>query len=171
MGGGPGEIGLADALMEGEGFALHAIGGGVAAVAGEAGGGVEVKDDRHVGMKAAGGDLVHALDEVGAKIAGDALVGPGGKLVAVGEDDAAGVKGGAKDLGDVLGAVGAEDEELGERRHRLVGAEDDLAKGAAGGGGARLEGGDDVEAERAEAVGEEADLGWTCPSPRRLRRR
>jgi hypothetical protein len=115
-------------------------------------------------MESAGGDVVQAVDEVRAEAASEALVSPRGKLVAVGQDDAAGVKGGAKDLGDVLRAIGAEKEQLGEGRHGGLGIEEDGAEGAAGGGGARLEGRDDVEAERGKAVGEETDLsGFATP--------
>ncbi len=56
---------------------------------------------------------VHAQDDLAAELAAAALVGFGGVGVAVAEDDAARVEGGADDLRDGLGAVGEHEAELG----------------------------------------------------------
>ena len=96
-----------------------------------------------------------------------ALVGGGGIVEAVADDDLAGREGGADDFAHELGAAGIHEQQLGLGGHGMIGlavlegVPDLLADGRA----ARLAQGPDAVAERLQAVGQQLHLCGFCRSP------
>jgi len=139
-----------------EGFALFELVGG--AVAGsDTGEGVidrKVEVEEEVGFR--GELLVDAADLAGVETA-DALVGHGGKIVAVKNDDLSGLQGGLDEGFDVLAAILEEELQffLGGEAPGRGGLPEAGAVGAVGG----FPGGDDTVALGAKRLREESDLG------------
>ncbi len=116
---------------------------------------VDVHDHREVRSQPVGGPGGQPRDLGGGQVAPGALVGHGGVDVAVAEHDGAGRQAGGDDGGDVLGAVGREQQRLRARDgpgplRRVVPAEHEPADLGADGGAARLAGEDDPVAQLAD---------------------
>ena len=79
-----------------------------------------VNDDGQVGDDTIDGPPLQLRDLVGPKVTPGPLVGDGGVGVAVRDDDAPGLQGGADDEVDVLSLVGGEEQRLGARRHMVT---------------------------------------------------
>ena len=145
-----------DFAAAGEGGVLFEGVGGIAAGADAGEGGIDVEVEQEEEVGPGGEGFVAAADFHGIEAAGT-LVGHGGEVVAIKDDDLAGGEGGADEFFDVLLAVAEEEFEFfgGGQAAGGGGFAEFAAPGAVGGFAA----GDDLAAVAGEPLGEAAGLG------------
>src|SRR6266850_607287 len=164
------EVPLADPRVEGELLVVEPGRGGGAEglVAGAGTGetflGIEVEEQRHVGLDVGGGEGVDDADDVHRDPAAGSLVGRRGVREAIAEDDLPFAEGGLDDLLDVLRPRRAVEEKLGDGDHAALGIEEEGPDLLADDRPARLAGDDVLDSLRREELGEEADLGGLARS-------
>ncbi len=170
---GDGKVGGMDAGVEVVGFCLKSIfvcalreEEALVAAAGSCEGDVEGGEEENgeVGLEVVAEGGVQGKDAGGGELASGSLIGLRRVGEAVAEDDGAGGKGGADDLGDRLGAVGEHEGKLGERGDGAdggfgAGVEEEAADAFAEGGRAGVAERDDAAALRDKVGGEAAELG------------
>mgnify|MGYP006998743577 CR=1 FL=1 len=103
---------VADPLMELQGLPVESV---FIGDAGEADGGVKVEQEGQVGCEVVGCQGVELAELVFVQTAGGSLVGDGRVDVTVAQDDGLSGEGGPDEGGDVIGSVGKEQKELGNR--------------------------------------------------------
>ena len=133
---------LADLGVEGVRRGLHPIGRAGAPRGPDVGRHVEQHGE--IGGQPAGGPRGQGGDLGAIERAARALVGDRGVAVAVRHDPLPRRERGFEQVGDVLGAIGGEEQRLGARAHRLTGVEQHLAQRDAQARAARLARGYDV---------------------------
>lgn len=165
MGLGEGIESLFDALEEGLVRLFHSVADGLGRLSLLAAGGADLDGDAQeeceVGVGIADGEVDGALDVIQVEAASVGLIGEGGIIESVAEDDVSLVEGGADDFVDELCAAGVEEEEFGLRAHGvvLVAMLESVPDFFTDGCSAGLAEGEDVVSEGAEMEGEALYLG------------
>ncbi len=118
----------------------------------------DVQEDRQVRQEPARREVLQAAHLLDVEAAPVPLVADGGVAVAVADDDPSGGEGGPDHLGDVLCALGREQERVRDRVEPASRPQDDLAHLLARPRAAGLPREDHVQPARAQPVGEEARL-------------